>query len=105
MLDNDKIIENPESVKNNLEYNETMKKIREELIKRFSDYRKTMDKMTTDAPIAILCLPKAIETCLFDHGCRRIYDLFDVDFTEVKGLGVRRIGDLTASLDKFFSML
>ena len=42
---------------------------------------------------------------LINHGCNRIYDLFDCDFTKIKGLGVSRIRDLTACLDKFFSML
>ncbi len=105
MSDVNKLIENPETVKQNFEYEEKMKKIREEVVKKFTEYRTTMNYMASDAPITILCLSKQIENALITHGCLRIYDLFDLDFTEVKGLGIRRIGVLTSSLDKFFSML
>lgn len=100
-----KIIENPEAVKNNFEHDEQMRKVREEVAKKFVDYRKTLNYMATDAPIEVLVLPKAIENALLAHGCLRIYDILNLDLTEVKGLGTRRIGDLTASLDKFLSML
>ena len=99
-----KLIENPDTVKNNFEYEEQMKKIREEVAKKFAEYRTVLSYMASDAPIGILCLPTVIENALLAHGCLRIYDLFDCDFTEVKGLGVRRIRDLTARLDEFFSM-
>lgn len=105
MSDINKLIENPDAVKKNFEYEEQMKKIREEVAKKFIEYRKTLTYMATDAPLGILCLAPVIENALLAHGCLRIYDLFDCDFTKVKGLGIRRIGDLTASLDKFFSML
>jgi hypothetical protein len=105
MLEDNKLIENPESVKKNFESDEQIRKIREEVVKKLSDYRKTLAYMTADAPIEILCLPAVIETALRNHGVFRIYDVFDLDLTKVKGLGVRRIGDLTACLDKFFSML
>lgn len=105
MSDVNKLIENPERVKENFEYDEKMRKIRDEVSKKFSDYRKTLAYMAADAPIGTLCLPSVIENALLAHGLMRIYDLFDCDFTEVKGLGVRRIGELTSSLDKFFSML
>lgn len=104
MSDINKLIENPETVKNKIEYDEKIKKIRQEVAKKFEDYKKTMQFMAADAPIGILCLPSVIHNALLNHGCSRIYDLFDLDFTKVKGLGVRRIGDLTACLDQFFSM-
>lgn len=105
MSDNNTLFENVETVKNKIEHDEKMRKIREEVAKKFTEYKNTLNYMATDAPIAILGLAPAIETALLNHGCRRVYDLLDMDFTEVKGLGVRRIGDLTACLDKFFSML
>ena len=105
MSDFDKLIENPDAVKKNIEYENQMKKIREEVAKKFAEYRTTLHYMAADAPIAILCLAPVIENALAAHGCLRIYDLFNVDFTKVKGLGVARIGDLTTGLDKFFSML
>ena len=104
MYNDNKLIENPDNVKKNIEYNEQMKKIREEVLKKFSDYRKILNMMATDAPIQILCLNKTIENALIAHGCLRIYDLINLDFTKVKGLGIRRIRDLTTRLDEFFSM-
>ena len=98
-------LSNVEDVNNNLEHDLNLKKIKDEVLKKFSEYRTTIAFMAADAPIAILCLAPPIETALINHGLLRIYDLFDCDFTEVKGLGVARIRDLTASLDKFFSML
>lgn len=105
MSDINKLIENPESVKENFENDERMRFIKEEVFKKFNEYRKTMNFMITDAPLSILCLPLIIEKSLSNHGCFRIYDLFDLDFTKVKGLGIVRIRDLTTCLDKFFSML
>jgi hypothetical protein len=105
MSDVNKLIENPETVKINFEYEEKMRKIREHVSQKFDEYRTTLNYMAADAPIGTLCLPRVIENALLAHGCLRIYDLFNLDFTEVKDLGVRRIGYLTACLDKFFSML
>lgn len=82
-----------------------MKKIKEEVLKKFAEYRNTINYMVADAPLGVLCLPNGIEKALRDYGCIRIYDLFDLDFTKVKGLGVVRIGHLTTCLDKFFAML
>ena len=97
--------DNVETVNNNFEYDMQMKKIREAVAKKFEEYIKTISYMAADAPIGVLCLPEVIEKALRDHGLLRVYDLFDCDFTEVKGLGVVRIGQLTTCLDKFFSML
>lgn len=105
MLDNQKVNENINSVNQNMEYDLKMQKLREELSKSFSEYRKTMAFMAGDAPLEILCLPTPIENSLLSHGCLRIYDLFDCDFTKVKGLGAIRIRDLTSRLNQFFSML
>lgn len=96
---------NDKTVNNNIEYDVKMQKIREEVVNKFVEYSKTLNFMMADAPISILCLSKNIERALINHGCLRVYDLFDCDFTKVKGLGVVRIRDLTTSLDKFLSML
>lgn len=82
-----------------------LRKIREEVLKKLEEYRKTMSYLAADAPIEILCLPSVIQNSLIEHGLLRVYDLFDCDFTEVKGLGVGRIKRLTSCLDQFFSML
>lgn len=94
-----------ENVNKNLETEMELKKIKEEVLKRFDEYRKTIAYMAGDAPIAILALPSEIEKALLAHGCLRIYDLFDMDFTEVKGLGKVRIERLTSCLNQFLSML
>ena len=88
-----------------LEQERTIKKIQEELVQKFKDYKKTITYMAADAPIEVLCLPKPIESVLLANGFLRIYDVFDVDFAKIKGLGVVRIRQLTSSLDQFFSML
>ena len=105
MSDENKLIETIDSVKNNFEYEEKMRILREQVSKKFNEYRTTLNYMAADAPIGTLCLPLVIENALLAHGCLRIYDLFNLNFTEVKGLGVRRVEELTSSLDKFFSML
>jgi len=81
-----------------------LKKIKEELLKKLEEYRKTMKYMSADAPIGILCLPKVVEKSLINHGCLRVYDLFDCDFTEVKGLNLTSIRNLATCLDEFISM-
>lgn len=94
-----------ENLNSNFEKDLEMKKIKEEVFKKFSEYRNTLNFMACDAPLSTLCLPSAIETALLGHGCLRIYDLLDCDFVKVKGLGVTRIRELTACLDQFISML
>jgi hypothetical protein len=89
---------------NTLDKEMILKKIREEVAERLKNYQKTMSYMAADAPLGVLCLPKEIENALINHGCLRVYDLFDRDFTEIKGLGVSRIKRLTAALDQFFAM-
>lgn len=105
MQSENNLIDNLENVNINFENDLKMKQLKEELAKKFSDYQKTMKFLIADAPISVLCLPPAIENILADQGFLRIYDLFDVDFVKIKGLGVTRIRHLTSSLDKFFSML
>jgi hypothetical protein len=92
-------------INENIEHDLKMKKIKEDVLKSFSEYRNTITFMAADAPIAILCLPAVIENALLNHGCLRVYDLLNLDFTKVKGLGIARIRHLTTSLDEFFSML
>lgn len=80
-------------------------KLREMVAKKLAEYQKTLSYMAADAPISILCLPKSVENILLRNGLLRVYDLFDRDFTEIEGLTEIRIRDLTASLDKFLSMM
>lgn len=102
---NNNVKENNENINGNFEFDLNMKKLREDLKKRFLDYQMTMKYMLADAPIAVLCLPPKSEKILLDNGLLRIYDLFNTDLLEIKGLGESRVRDVTTCLDKFFSML
>ena len=103
MIDEINVKEHFENV--NIERDVDIQNLRQELAKKFKDYENTMKYMLADAPIGILCLDPKIEKILLDEGFLRVYDLFNIDLIKVKGLGAVRMRDLTASLDKFFSML
>lgn len=105
MSDSDNLVDNLTDLTKNLENDIQMQKIKKEVIKKFDEYRNTMAYMAADAPISILCLSPAIENALSAQGLLRVYDLFNCDFVKIKGLGRVRIGELTACLDKFLSML
>jgi hypothetical protein len=81
-----------------------IKKINKKLTEGLQNYRKMMSYMAGDVPIQSLCLPKTIETILLNNGLLRVYDLFDRDLTEIKGLGTVRCRDLTSRLDQFLAM-
>jgi len=105
MYQEENVKENIENVKENIEFDEKMQELKKELIKKFSDYKKTMDYMVCDAPISILCLPKSIEKILSTQGLLRVYDLLNLDLVKIEGLGISRIDLLTSRLDQFLSML
>ena len=88
----------------NVEKSIDMNKVNEMVSKSLDSYKKTIAFMGADAPLGVLCLPRATENALIRHGCLRVYDLFDLDFTEIKGLGKTRIQGLTTCLDQFFAM-
>lgn len=98
-------MENTDNLNNSFQYDLEMKKFKEELSKRFSEYQQTMKFMAADAPIEVLCLPSQTQKILLDQGFLRVYDLFDVDFVKIKGFGAVRVGQLTTCLDQFLSML
>lgn len=105
MSDLNKLVDNQESVKDNFEEELKIKLLKEALSKSFQEYKTTIAYMSADAPISVLCLDKATENILNENGLERIYDLFDYDFTKIKGLGVGRIRNLTSRLNEFFSVL
>jgi len=102
---NDNVKENLDNINTNFEFDIDMQKLRVEVLKKFDEYRNTMNFMVGDAPIGILCLNPIVEKILLDNGCSRVYDLFNLDLVEIKGLGEIRIKQITARLDQFFSML
>jgi hypothetical protein len=81
-----------------------MARIAKEAAESIQNYKKNISYYLGDAPIETLCLPKATEKLLINEGCLRVYDLFDRDFTKIKGFGVTRIRDLTSRLNQFFSI-
>lgn len=105
MVNNTNVEQVSKDINSNFDHDMKMQKLREELSKSFSQYKDTMRMLAADAPIEILCLPGSIEKILLNNGCCRVYDLFDMDFTKIEGLGPVRIRHLTSSLDKFFSMM
>jgi len=105
MFKEETLIDKLDNVNNNLEHELKIKEFREQVLKRFDEYRVTLNYMAADAPIAILCLPSATEKILIDNGFLRVYDIFNVDLTKIKGLGIVRIRDLTSRIDQFLSML
>lgn len=105
MLDKSNILNNLDDVNIKLEKDAEMRKIKEEIIKRFAEYNKLLEIMAMDAPIGILCLPPAIEKILLDNGFLRVFEITNADFTKIKGLGAVRIRQLMTCLDHFFSML
>ncbi len=81
-----------------------IRKINKKLLESLQNYRKMVAFMGADVPIGVLCLPKTTEKVLVKQGFLRVYDLLDVDFTEIKWIGDSRRRDLASSLNKFFSM-
>lgn len=81
-----------------------IQKITQELKINLAKYKKLLMLASTDAPLGVLCLPKPIENLLIRNGCNRVYDIFDMDLTKIKGLGSSRLRDLAARLDEFLSV-
>ena len=98
------VIDGVEYVEIKFEDQLSLQKIREEVGKRYAVYRKTMSFLALDAPIEIMCLRKDIENILLRNDLLRIYDLLDIDFSKIKGLGVKRTRLLTACLNQFIAM-
>ena len=90
---------------NKIEKELYLAKLKEELLKKLSEYRSTISFLACDTPIQTLCLSKSLESILINEGWLRVYDLFDRDFTKVKGIGETRLRELTSRLNEFFSML
>jgi len=79
-------------------------KINKKLLESLENYNKMLSHSLSDMPIGCLCLDSKIESILFKNGFRRVFDLVDTDLTKIKGLGRVRIGNITASLNKFLSV-
>lgn len=94
-----------EGVSDTTRYDLDMEKLKQELKKSLDSYQSKLKYMLSDVPISVLCLSSSLEKLLIDKGFLRVYDLFDVDFVKIKGLGAIRIRQLTSSLDQFLSML
>ena len=84
---------------------EKRENVKRELIKSFGRYQKVMSLMAVDGPVSILGLPKNIQKILEDNGILRLYEILNIDLTKIEGLSDIELKRLTASLDKFSSML
>lgn len=72
--------------------------------KDFAYYKQVLSYMGADISIQVLCLPKSVENTLVREGIVRVYDLFNRDLTEIKGLGSARLDLLASRLNEFFSV-
>ena len=70
----------------------------------FAYYKDILSFMGADVPIEALCLPQGIITILRREGIRRVYDLFNRNLGEIKGLGPAREELLTSRLHEFISV-
>ena len=77
------------------------KEVEKKLLESLSNYKKVTSMMASDIPLSALCLDKATEKILYKNGFLRAYDILNLDFTKIKGLGKVRIANLTASLHQF----
>ena len=76
----------------------------EQMRANMAHYKTTLAFLGTDVPLEALCLPKSLEKILFKIGISRVCDLIGRDFTEIEGLGSKRLEMLTARLDEFLSI-
>ena len=80
-------------------------KIRKEILDKFKTYQSTLSYMLLDVPIAVLGLPRKMESALVSHGCLRVCDMINMNFTEIEGLNDLAARDLAARFDQFLAML
>lgn len=64
-------------------------------------YRKGIDLVVADVPIAVLCLPPNIEEILLKEGKTRVFDLLIEKLTSIRGIGDIRAGIIADCLRKF----
>jgi len=94
-MDDDLIIDNRIVVEN---------EIKKKLLNSYEEYKKKIIYLSCDVPVEVLCLSKKLENILISNGINRVYDVFNIDLTKIKGLGDVRRGELTSSLEKFLPM-
>lgn len=99
MIENDFVKETE-----NLNENNVLNEVRKKTLDSYKNYRNMMHYLSADAPIGVLCLPKSTENLLINNGFLRVYDIFDRDLTEIKGLTNTGIDLITARLNNFLSM-
>lgn len=76
-------------------------KVNKELAKSIENYKKVMSFMVGDVPIQALCLDKKTESILLKNGFLRVFDLFNLDLTEIEGIGKLRSQRLASRLHEF----
>lgn len=89
------------SKNNNEIMNREMVKIKKDLVKTLLNYKNYITKCEYDAPIEVLCLPKATLNILNREGYFRVSDIVALDLTKIKGLGKARIAYINSRLQQF----
>lgn len=79
-------------------------KINKEFAKSIDNYKKTMSLLIADLPLQSLCLDKPTEKILLNNGFLRVFELINLDFTKIKGIGKLRCQRLASSLNQFISI-
>lgn len=82
--------------------NKIQRQINKKISKSLENYNKLLSFMSSDIPLEALCLDKSTMTILSKYGVSRVFDLINLDFTKVKGIGEVRRRYLTSRLDQFF---
>lgn len=88
-----------------IDHDQESERIRKEIAQLILDYPSKLNRMVTDAPIEVLCLPKVIEKLLTSNGCYRVYHVIDLDFAKIEWLNNRHARILATRLDQFISVL
>ena len=84
---------------------EELKKFKRYAVDLLKFYGKKMKMMSCDVPIEVLNLSDNLTRKLKSNGVERIYDFFNGNFAEIKGLKPRDVTIIQDSIQFFLSLL
>lgn len=67
----------------------------------YENYKKNLSYIEADAPIQVLCLPKAIENILIKNRLSRVFDLRIESLKGIKLLGNKRLDLILHAVNRF----
>mgnify|MGYP001564360847 CR=1 FL=1 len=82
--------------------NKIQRQINKKISESLQNYNNLLSFMSADIPLEALCLDRKTMTILSKNGISRVFDLINLDFTKIKGIGEIRRRYLTSRLDQFF---